>query len=472
MSVEFRVRDAIEWIGGELLRGNGDRLLSGATIDSRAVGAGELFVAIVGPKHDAHGFLSGAAESGAGGLLIEGGRELPAALAADLPVVAVDDTTLGLGRLARGHRSGFTGPVVAITGSNGKTTTKEMCAAILSVAAPCGRTLGNLNNHYGLPLTLLRREADDASLVVEMGMNHRGEIAELVAIAQPTVGLITNIGTAHIEYLGSREEIALEKGDLVAGLSSDATAVLNADDPLVAAQAERTSASVLRFGCDPDVEVCAENPVRNGDSCWKFDLATPSGRVSVEISGLGETTWRNALAAGAGAFAAGASPDQIAEGLGRYRGVSGRLEHSMLASGAMVIDDSYNANPQSMEMALRLLVDLSADGRSFAAIGDMGELGDAAPEAHRRVGAVAAELGIDCLYLLGAHAEEVRAGAIAGGMESQCIEIGSDTESLADRLHERLQRGDHVVVKGSRAMRMERVVRRLAERGTASEATN
>jgi UDP-N-acetylmuramoyl-tripeptide--D-alanyl-D-alanine ligase len=472
MSVEFRVRDAVEWTGGKLLRGSADQRLTGATIDSRAVAAGEFFVAIVGPKFDAHDFLAGAAESGAGGLLIERGRELPTEIAAELPVVAVDDTTLGLGRLAHGHRGGFEGPVVAITGSNGKTTTKEMCAVILSVAAPCGRTLGNLNNHYGLPLTLLRREADDASLVVEMGMNHRGEIAELVAIARPTVGLITNVGSAHIEHLGSREEIALEKGDLVAGLAAEATAVINADDPLVAAQAERSRARVLRFGCAGGVDVRAENPVPNGDTSWKFDLATPSGRVSVEIAGLGETTWRNALAAAAGAFAAGASPDQIAEGLGRYAGVAGRLEHSLLASGAMVIDDSYNANPQSMEVALRLLADLSTDGRGFAVIGDMGELGDSALGAHRRAGEIAAELGIDFLYLLGAMAEEVRAGAIAGGMESQRIEIGRDAESLADRLHGQLKRGDHVIVKGSRAMKMERVVRRLAERSTASEATN
>ena len=470
MSVGFRVRDAVEWTGGELLRGDGDRLLAGASIDSRAVGDGELFVAIVGPKHDAHDFLAGAAGLGAGGLLIERGRELPAGLAADLTIVTVDDTTRGLGRLARGHRAGFAGPVVAITGSNGKTTTKEMCAAILSVGAPCGRTLGNLNNHYGLPLTLLRRELDDASLVVELGMNHRGEIAELVAIAQPTVGLITNIGSAHIEHLGSCEEIALEKGDLLAGLSSAATAVINADDPLVASQAERTRARVLRFGCGAAVDVRAENPVSNGGNGWKFDLATPSGRVSVEIAGLGETTWRNALAAAAGALAAGASPDQVAEGLGHYEGVAGRLEHSVLPSGAALIDDSYNANPQSMEVALRLLADVAADGRSFAVIGDMGELGDAAPEAHRRAGALAAELGIDFLCVLGSHADEIRTGARAGGMASARIEIGRDAESLAEWLHERLGPGDHVVVKASRSMKMERVVRRLVECGAASEA--
>jgi UDP-N-acetylmuramoyl-tripeptide--D-alanyl-D-alanine ligase len=472
MSVAFSVRDAVAWSGGELVRGDADGRLAGASIDSRAVGASELFVAIVGPNNDAHDYLAGAAASGAGGLLIERGRALPDELPGDLAVIAVDDTTHALGRLAHGHRAGFAGPVVAITGSNGKTTTKEMCAAILSVLAPCGKTLGNLNNHYGLPLTLLRRDDDDASLVVEMGMNHRGEIAELVLIARPTVGLITNIGSAHIEHLGSLEEIALEKGDLVAGLAADATAVINADDPRVSAQAERTRASVLRFGSGAGVDVRAVDPVRSGESGWKFELETPSGRVPVEIDGLGETTWRNALAAAAAAFAAGASPEQLAEGLGHYVGVAGRLEHSLLPSGAMAIDDSYNANPQSMEVALRLLAELGETGRSFAVLGDMGELGPAARDAHRRTGTLAAELGIDFLFALGAHAEEVRAGALAGGMAAKRIVIGTDAESLADDLHERLERGDRVIVKGSRAMKMERVVRRLAERGATSKARN
>jgi UDP-N-acetylmuramoyl-tripeptide--D-alanyl-D-alanine ligase len=470
MSVGYRARDAVAWTDGELVAGHENAALTGASIDSRAVPAGALFVAIIGPNHDAHRFLATAVAAGAGGLLVERGQPLPPDLPDRVAVVAVDDTTRALGRLAHGHRSRFSGPVVAITGSNGKTTTKEMCAEILAVGAPCARTLGNLNNQFGLPLTLLRRNDDDASLVVEMGMNHRGEIAELVAIAAPTVGVITNIGTAHIEFLGSREEIALEKGDLVANLPRAATAVLNADDALVSAQAARTRARVLRFGASGDADVRATNPTQAGATGWNIELTTPSGTFAVEIEGLGETTWRNALAAAAGAFAAGASNEQIAEGLARYKGVAGRLAHALLPNGVMVIDDTYNANPQSMEVALRLVADLASRGRSFAVIGDMGELGDQARAAHEQTGKLVGELGIDFLFILGTHAEAVRAGALAAGMAPDNARIAPDAEELAEELSALLEGGDHVVVKGSRSMKMERIVTMLAERASATDA--
>ncbi|MBW1843286.1 MAG: UDP-N-acetylmuramoyl-tripeptide--D-alanyl-D-alanine ligase, partial [Deltaproteobacteria bacterium] len=200
MTLAFRVKDALRWTGGALVAGDVATALSGVSIDSRTVKPGELFFAIVGPSHDGHKFLENALDRGATALIVERGRTLPDVLA--VPVITVEDTTRALGSLAAGHRAEFDGPVVAITGSNGKTTTKEMCAAILSVSAPCHRTPGNLNNQYGLPLTLLGRSEADRSLVVELGMNHRGEIAQLVEIAKPTVGVITNVGTAHIEFLG------------------------------------------------------------------------------------------------------------------------------------------------------------------------------------------------------------------------------------------------------------------------------
>jgi UDP-N-acetylmuramoyl-tripeptide--D-alanyl-D-alanine ligase len=464
MSVPYSARDVASWTGGKLLRGSPEARLAGASIDSRAVAAGQLFVAIVGPNHDAHGFLPQAA-AGAAGLLIERGRELPGEIAPDLPVVAVDDTTRALGALARGHRADFCGPVVAITGSNGKTTTKEMCAAILSVATPCLKNAGNLNNHFGLPLTLLRRSAADASIVVELGMNHRGEIAELVEIARPSVGVITNVGTAHIEHLGSSEEIALEKGDLVAGLARDAVAVLNADDPRVAAQANRTAARILRFGSGRDADVRAENPTCVDERGWKFDLATPSGRVPVEIAGLGETAWKNALAAAAGALAAGASLDHVATGLARHRPVAGRLARVELPGGALLIDDSYNANPQSMEVAMRLLAEISERSRRFVVVGDMGELGDTARAAHRQTGRLAAELGIDFLFAVGERADDVAAGARDAGMAPERIRIGRDCDDVAGELNTLLAGDDCVLVKGSRAMRMERVVEFLAAQG-------
>jgi UDP-N-acetylmuramoyl-tripeptide--D-alanyl-D-alanine ligase len=462
MSVPFSARRAADWTRGILLRGNPDARFAGASIDSRAVDPGQLFVAIVGPNHDAHRFLSQAATAGASGLLVERGRELPEDLAPDLPAIAVDDTTRALGALAQGHRSEFGGPVVAITGSNGKTTTKEMCAAILKVAAPCLKNAGNLNNQFGLPLTLLRRAESDRSVVVELGTNHRGEIAGLVEIARPTVGVITNVGTAHIEYLGSREAIATEKGDLVAGLPPDATALLNADDPLVASQAVRTSARVLLFGSGRDADVRAENPKRVGGGGWTFDLVAPTGRAPVGVAGLGETAWKNALAAAAAALAAGASLDQVATGLERYEPVLGRLARVDLPGGAALIDDTYNANPQSMAIALRLLAELAERGRSFAVIGDMGELGDTAEAAHRDTGRLAADLGIDFLFALGERAGDVAAGAEEGGMSRERVLIGRDHRDIADRVNEMLASGDCVLVKGSRAMKMERVVELIA----------
>ncbi len=299
MSVPFRAGEAAEWSGGNLLRGRPEAVFAGASIDSRSVASGELFLAIVGPNHDGHDYLAAAAERGAAGLVVGRGRELPADLAVDLPVIAVEDTTVALGAIASGHRRGYRGPLVAITGSNGKTTTKEMCAAILSVAQPCLKNRGNLNNQFGLPLTLLSRVETDQRIVVELGTNHRGEIAALAKIAAPTVGVVTNIGTAHIEHLGSCDEIAREKGDLLASLPRNGSAVVNADDPYAAELAARTQGRVLHFGCGADADVGAESTSLRDGHGFAFSLRSPEGRVDVEVAGLGETTVTNALAAAA-----------------------------------------------------------------------------------------------------------------------------------------------------------------------------
>ena len=426
MTIPFSVQDALRWTDGALLSGDAEAVLSGASIDSRTIERGELFVAIAGPNHDGHRFIEEAVERGAAALLVESGRTQLDTLAAPIPVIGVGDTTVALGALAAGHRSGFRGAVVAITGSNGKTTTKEMCAAILSVAGPCHRTPGNLNNQYGLPLTLLSRGERDHSLVVELGMNHRGEIAQLVEIAQPTVGVITNIGSAHIEYLGSREEIALEKGDLVALLPADGTAVLNADDPLVAAQRKRTRARVLSFGSSEDADVREESTAMLDGWGYALKLMTPAGGVSVEVSGLGSTTIANALAAVAAALAAGASLTDIATGLSNYRPIKGRLERRELSGEIVLIDDTYNANPQSTELALRLLAELKGVHRGVAILGDMGELGDTTEVAHREAGRLAATLGIDVLIALGDCAETVASGALTSGMSRECVVVATD----------------------------------------------
>jgi UDP-N-acetylmuramoyl-tripeptide--D-alanyl-D-alanine ligase len=470
VTIPFDARDVVRWSGAEQLRGPATARFSGVSIDTRTIGTGQLFVAISGSRLDAHDYLVRAVEGGAAGLLVERGRALPDALAADLPVLAADDTTRALGALAAGHRTGHHGPLVAITGSNGKTTTKEMCAAILGVAGPCLKNAGNLNNEFGLPLTLLRRDPCHGRVVVELGMNHRGEIARLAAIAGPTVGVITNVGTAHIEFLGSREEIAREKGDLVAALGADAVAVLNADDALVDAQAERTAARVLRFGLGPGADVRADGlRVTNGG--YAFLLRAPEGSIACEVAGLGETAVRNALAAAAAALAAGVPLAEVAQGLARYRPVPGRLEPIALPGGGVVINDTYNANPQSTEIALHVLSRLAgrageggngSASRGIAVLGDMGELGDVTPDAHREAGRLAASLGIDRLYALGEYATELARGAIEAGMDPSHVHVSRSWEETGELVSADLTARDRVLVKGSRAMRMERIVEQLS----------
>jgi UDP-N-acetylmuramoyl-tripeptide--D-alanyl-D-alanine ligase len=464
MSAPFRAADAQRWMGARLVQGSPEAVLVGASLDSRAVAAGEIFVAIVGPRHDAHAFLADAAARGAGALVVQTGRALPAALAAAIPILEVRDTTLALGQLGAGHRADFRGPVIAITGSNGKTTTKEMTAAALAALGPCLKTEGNLNNNFGVPLTLLRRAREHVALIVEIGMNHRGEIRPLTEIARPTVAVITNAGTAHIEHLGSRDAIAEEKGDILLGLSRDGVAVLNADDERVLAQARRAPGRVLRFGRAPTAEVCAESARARGGR-YEIECATPAGRVRLEVAGLGESTVANALAACAAALAAGASLDAIGSGLRAYRPPHGRLEPIALANDITLVDDSYNANPQSMANALRALAALRASsggrGRAIAILGAMGELGPHAEHSHRELGALAAELALDALVVVGDPGAWIAAGASAAGFGAQKLFVCASCEEAATAASSWLRAGDFALVKGSRSARMERVVESL-----------
>jgi UDP-N-acetylmuramoyl-tripeptide--D-alanyl-D-alanine ligase len=457
MTLPFSARDAAVWAGATLVRGDAARAFTSVSIDTRTLAPGALFVAIRGENHDAHGFLANALGAGAAGLLVERADAVPAA---NLPVLVAPDTTRALGALAAGHRASFAGPVVAITGSNGKTTTKEMCAAILRELGPCLATQGNLNNQFGLPLTLLRREVEHRSVVVELGMNHRGEIAPLAAIARPTVGVVTTIGSAHIEFLGSREAIAEEKGDLTAAIGADGAAVLPGDEPLARAQAKRCRARVVLFGRGADCDVRAVDVRAEGDG-FAFGVITPRGEARLRAAGLGEPTVTNALAATAACLAAGATLAQIAAGLANYAPAKGRMQQLRLASGALVIDDTYNANPQSMEAALASLARLRGAGRAFAVLGDMGELGAHAEAGHRQIGARAGELRVDGLYALGKSAPLVCEAARGAGLDAARARVATDPDEIARSLQAELRAGDVVLVKGSRSMRMERVVEAL-----------
>jgi UDP-N-acetylmuramoyl-tripeptide--D-alanyl-D-alanine ligase len=458
--IPIRADDAARWTGGRLLRGDAETLFTGVSTDTRADLAGRLFVALIGERHDAHAFLAQALAGGATGLLVSRPEAVPAGAKAAL--LAVPDTTRALGALAAGHRAGFTGPVVAITGSNGKTTTKEMCAAILAGLGSCLKTRGNLNNAIGLPLTLLERDAAHRTLVVEIGMNHRGEIAPLAAIARATVAVITNVGTAHIEHLGSREVIALEKGDLVAALSPTGCAVLNADDPRALAQGERSAARIVRFGVAPHADVRAEHITPLGERGFAFELWMGAEHCPVQVAGLADSTVPNALAAAAAAGAAGATLAQVADGLARYRPPGGRMERVSLPRNIILINDTYNANPQSMQVALESLAKLKGSSRAIAVLGDMGELGEAALEAHRATGTLVATLGLDHLFALGRFARPLAEAAVKAGMASERVHVGETHEQIASGVGELLRGNDWVLVKGSRSMKMERVVEALA----------
>ncbi len=463
MSAKASVDDLCSWTNGQIVRGRGDQVFTGTKIDSREVGAGDLFVAIVGPNHDAHRFLSDVMGSGAAGALVQMDRIDETVARGDGFLVHVDDTTRALADLARGHRERFDGPLVGITGSNGKTTTKELCAGILSLAGPTLATRGNLNNAFGVPLTLLRRAEGDRFAVVEMGMNHRHEIAALAAIARPDIGVLTNVGTAHIEFLGSRENIALEKGDLLASLPANGTAIVDRDEPLAFAQAERTQAKVLTFGRSAAADLRASRTRFLDEGAFAFLLETPFGQGEIRVSGLAETIVDNALAAAGGALAAGVAFETVVQGLAAHRGVPGRMQPRPFPNDVLVIDDAYNANPQSMRSALETLSRLESAGARHAVLGQMGELGDAAPAAHEELGRLAAELGLDGLFLLGDHAERSADAAREAGLAPERIFVGSDHESLAGALATRLHKGDRVLVKGSRAARMERVLELLEE---------
>lgn len=468
MSLPASAADVCNWTKGKLIQGNESQAFDATVIDSREVRAESLFVAIVGPNHDAHRFVAKVLEQGAAGVIVSTD---PAAISSpgdSMPsggfVVRVNDTTRALADLAHGHRQSFQGPLIGITGSNGKTTTKDLCAEILQGVGTTLATRGNLNNNFGVPLTLLRRSGATEFAIIEMGMNHRGEIATLTEIAEPNIGILTNVGSAHIEFLGSREAIAEEKGDLLASLPAVGTAVVGRDDPRAFAQAKRSAARVLSFGRDPKADLCASRIRAHNDGTFSFQLESPFGRDELHVTGLAETIIENALAAAGGAFAAGASLTAVANGLAKHQGVPGRMQPRSLPNDVLVIDDSYNANPQSMQIALDTLARLETSGRRLAVLGDMGELGDQGVSAHHDAGRLAGSLDLDGLFLVGSMAEHVAAGAAEAGLAKERIHLEEDHDALARKLEEIMAKGDLILVKGSRAARMERIIESIEER--------
>ncbi len=436
-----------EATGGTLVAGEGSVTATTVSTDTRTIGPGDLFVALRGDRFDGNDFAPKAAEAGASLLLVERWEgEAPARTA----VVRVENGLFALQRLARWHRSRLDLPVVGITGSNGKTSTKDFARAVLARRGPVLATRGNLNNHIGVPLTVLSIGEGDRAAVVEMGMNHAGEIAPLCEIAMPRFGIITNIGSAHIEHLGSRESIAEEKGALARALPEDGALFVPAGCDFFNYFRSRTRARVVPVGNGRGL-VRAEN-LSQGDGRTRFTLVIEDRTTAeVDLPVLGRHMVKNALLAAGCGWVLGMEPEEIAAGLTETRLTSGRLRQYD-SGGVMVFDDTYNANPESMAAAIETLAEtpLPNGGHRYAVLGPMGELGDHGPEAHRRVGQLAAEAGV-VVIAIGEAAAGIAEGA--GGAD-----VIADSSEAASEIARRVVPGDAVLFKASRSAAMERVM--------------
>jgi len=447
--------DIARWSGGALIQGVPAETVSQLATDSRRVAPGDLFVALKGERHDAHRFLAQVVEAGPTALLVS---DLPAATENfGGGIVRVRDTLAGLQSLARGYRRSLPGlHVVGVTGSNGKTSTKDFLSAVLSTLGPVNATPGNLNNHFGLPLTMLAGDGEERFGVWEMGMNHPGEIEVLAEIAGVDGAVITHIGTAHIEHLGSREAIAAEKAELALAVPAGGYCAMPLRDEYYGYVAERVCCEMVGVGIE-EGEVRACDLTTDSEGRARFELFSDCGTsVPVALAVRGRHMVVNALLAAAVGLRAGVSPAVVAEALSAARLTGGRLQERV-AGGFRFLDDSYNANPDSMRAALATLMESSAEGRRIAVLGFMGELGEHAPGEHLALGSAAVEAGVDLLVAVGEGASGIHEGA-AGRVESRHF---PDHESAADYLRGELAPEDLVLVKGSRAAAMERILELL-----------
>lgn len=455
----FTLEEIAEATGGSL-RGETGAVATGVSTDSRAVAQGELFVALRGERFDGHDFVAAAAARGVGIFLVDDAWFAAHPLPAGSSAVVVPDTLRALGDLAGWHRRRFKITVVAVTGSNGKTTTKEMLARILTQTGPGLKTEGNLNNLIGLPLTLLRLTGRERWAVLELGMSAFGEIDRLAEIAGPDVGIITNAFPAHLETLGSVEGVARAKGELFLRLDPGAWAVYNVDDPLISKCPTPSNVTRLTFGLR-GAEVSSASIKSLGKRGESFTLRLPNEEQPVVLSAFGRHNVYNALAAAAAAHALGVPGETIRLGLEEFTPYDKRFQLEEF-SGVVLIDDSYNANPASMAAALETLREVREEGRAAAVLGDMLELGPGTEAAHRELGRLAAGC-VERLYLLGEQARQVADGAIGAGFDPEALLMAQDHEELSRELLAWVQPGDCVLVKGSRGMRMERVAQAVRD---------
>jgi UDP-N-acetylmuramoyl-tripeptide--D-alanyl-D-alanine ligase len=458
------MQETCHWIqkrvGGEWLGSVADRhlLVDGVSTDTRMPMTNRLFVPLVGTRFDGHDFLEEAVKQGAAAALWQ--RDHPHPASPPIPLILVDDTLTALQELAAAVRREWEIPVIGVTGSNGKTTTKELIAAVLSSRYRVHKTEGNLNNHIGLPLTLLSAPPDAEAAVVEMGMNHRGEIARLSQLAAPDIGVITNVGEAHLEFLGSREGIAEAKLEIREGLSAKGTLIIHGDEPLLTERIPSDARKVIRIGWGKANDDFPRD-LTLSETGISFRSAAYGTRFEVSLPGRHNAL--NALMAAAVGRALGLSEEAIAEGLRRVRPAGMRLETVVAENGMRILNDAYNASPASVRAAIDWLVDLEPDKKKWVLLGDMAELGAEEERYHREIGRYAVEKGVRRVYTFGDRGRWIAEGAQETGKEVR-VEHFSSLEDAAKALREQGNEEVMLLVKASRMIRLERVVQDLTKR--------
>ena len=471
---KIRAEEILAPIKGSLISGEPDTPIRGISTDSRTLRTGELFWALKGDTYNGHDFAARAVEQGAAGVvvekrgLIEGfsqfGIDSRGSSSRSPVVISVDDTLKALGRMAAWWRRMHDLKVVAITGSSGKTTTKEMVSRILEMGARTLKNQGNLNNLIGLPLTLLKLTRDHERAVVEMGMNRPGEIARLTEIADPDVGVILNVGMAHLEGLGDLDGVARAKTELMEKISPKGVMILNGDDEPLMRRASSFTRETITFGLGPGNQVRATRILGRGQEGTAFHLEYQKRSWPVRIKVPGLHNVKNALAAAAVGLVMKEPFENIVEGLGRFSGIRGRFMLELLTNGAALMDDTYNSNPCSLEAALHGVASMkSPHGRLMVGLGEMMELGDSTVQAHRKAGERAAKAGAYSLLAMGEHSREITEGARAGGMPPERLKIVRSHDEMVKEIGDTMRQGDLILLKGSRKMGLEKVAEGLRE---------
>jgi UDP-N-acetylmuramoyl-tripeptide--D-alanyl-D-alanine ligase len=463
--MEGQTQDCLNAIEGQRLQGDITCPFRGVSINSRTVARGELFVCIKGDQFDGHDFLADAIEKKVGGIILSDPEKLPSkpVQSEEGPfVIHVQDTLKALQDLAGFQRKRFPFQVVAVTGTNGKSTTKEMIASILETKYKTLKTQGNLNNHIGLPLTLLKREPSHEMGVLELGMSAAGEIKKLAEIAQPDIGVITNISEGHLVQLKSLKDIQSAKGELFDALTEEGTAIVNADDPLVLELARSLRAKTVTFGIDHPADVRASEIENKDNSGFQFKVSLFDRTLSVHLPYLGYCNIYNALAALATGYSLGIQEDAMTRGLENYQRMSQRNEQ-MLHKGIDLINDAYNANPRSMTEALKTLGNFKTQGRRIFVIGDMLELGNMSITAHQKLGEEIAASQTNILISVGKLASlSAKSAQALASKKMQILEFASHQEA-AEFLTQETVSGDCVMFKGSRGAAMEKVLQIFME---------